>query len=201
MRAGAIFEGMESTPRLSEGKPLSLEEFEKLPDGDERRELVRGCLVREPPAGFEHGRLAARIAHLLLRHIQETSAEGRGGAVLGAETGFVLSRDPPTVRAPDVAFVSEERLPPRGERSGFAPLPPDLAVEIVSPSNRASEVLEKVLDYLQAGCRSVWIVDPRARAVTVYRSRTEMRLLTEGEALDGGEVLPGFRVRISDLFE
>lgn len=119
------------------------------------------------------------------------------GQVVTAETGFVLSDEPPTVRAPDVAFVSQGRLSFDHDR--FAPLAPDLAVEIVSPSNTVSEVQSKVVDYLDAGTQLVWVVEPRSRGITVYHSGKEIRLLTEGDEIEGGAVLPGFRVRVSEL--
>ncbi len=172
---------------------LSIEEFERLPDDGWRRDLVRGQVVCEPPAGFEHGRIAVQIASLLYAFVREREL----GTVVGAETGFVLHDKPPTVRAPDVAFVADGRL--ASDPVGFAPLAPDLAVEIVSPSNTVSEIQGKVVDYLDAGTRLVWVVDPRYRSITAYLSREEIRLLTEEEEIDGGAVLPGFRIKISEL--
>ncbi|MGH7587481.1 MAG: Uma2 family endonuclease [Gemmatimonadota bacterium] len=156
-------------------------------------ELVRGDVVREPLAGFEHGVVAARIASCLQTFVRRH----RLGKVVGA-SGFVLFDDPPTVRAPDVAFVARDRLP--ADPRGFARLAPDLAVEIVSPSNTISELQEKVFDYLDAGTPLVWVVEPRGRTVTVYRSRDEIRILTSGQEIEGGEVLPGFRIEVSEFF-
>lgn len=172
---------------------LSIDEFERLPDDGWRLELVRGQVVREPPAGFQHGRISARIAAILQAFVGE---HGLGEAV-GAETGFILCDEPPTVRAPDVAFVAAGRL--ATEPVGFAPLAPDLAVEIVSPSNTLSEIQDKVMDYLEAGARLVWVVDPRSRNVTTYSSRKDIQLLTEDEEIDGGTVLPGFRCTVAEL--
>ena len=107
-----------------------------------------------------------------------------------AEAGFQLAHDPDTVRAPDVAFVRAERFPPGGVK-GFFQGPPDIAVEVVSPSDRASEVAAKVQDWLQAGCSMVWVVDPENRTVTVHRSRKDITVLTEADMLTGGDVLPG----------
>lgn len=173
---------------------LTIEEFERLPDDGWRRELVRGRVVREGPAGCEHGEIAGWIAgelHVYLR-------ERRIGRVVTADTGFVLSVEPPTVRAPDVAFLREDQLD--FDRTRFAPLAPDLAVEIISPSNTMSEIHDKVLDYLDAGTRIVWVVDPGARTVAVYRSREDIRLIGVDGSLDGGDVLPGFRLPVSELF-
>lgn len=154
---------------------------------------MRGQVVREPPAGFQHGRIAVQIAALLHAFVRGHDL----GEVVGAETGFVLSDEPPTVRAPDVAFVAHGRL--ASDPVGFAPLAPDLAVEIVSPSNTLSEIQDKVIDYLEAGSRLVWVVDPCTRTVTTYRSREEIRLLTEDEEIAGEPVLPGFGLRVSEL--
>lgn len=174
---------------------LSIEEFERLPEDGWRRELVRGRVVKEPPTGFEHGGIAGRVAGLLHSFVSEHGL----GEVVTAETGFVLSDEPPTVRAPDVAFVAEARL--TFDPVGFAPLAPDLAVEIVSPSDTVSEIHSKVMDYLGAGARLVWVVEPRYRSVTVYRSREKIRLLTADEEIDGGTVLPGLRLNVSEIFQ
>jgi Uma2 family endonuclease len=119
--------------------------------------------------------------------------------VVTAETGFVLFDEPPTVRAPDVAFVVQNRLAFDPDR--FAPLAPDLAVEIVSPSNTLSEIHAKVTDYLEFGTRLVWVVEPRTRSVTIYRSREEIRLLAGDEEIDGEDVLPGFRTSLPEFFD
>jgi Uma2 family endonuclease len=178
----------------SETGTMTIEEFARLPDDGWRLELVRGHVVREPPAGFEHGGIAAWIAGEIHRFLREQPL----GRVVTADAGFVLYDEPPTVRAPDVAFVRRDRLD--FDTSRFAPLAPDLAVEVVSPSNTMSEIQEKVLDYLDAGTRMIWVVDPGPRIVTVYRSRDEIRILTGAEELDGGDVLPGFRVPVVELF-
>jgi Uma2 family endonuclease len=104
------------------------------------------------------------------------------------------------VRAPDVAFIARSRLPADGIPTGYWPFPPDLAVEIVSPTDRADAVQDKALDYLRCGVRAVWVVHPRSLSVTVFRSTTELRLLTVGDELDGGDVVPGFRMTVRDLF-
>lgn len=173
---------------------LTIDEFERLPDDGTRMELVRGQVVREPPAGFEHSWLGVEIAAILRQFVQARTL----GKVVGSDAGFVLFDEPPTVRAPDVAFVAKDRLTFDPKR--FAPLAPDLAVEIVSPSNTVTEIHGKVMDYLDAGTRVVWVVDPGSRSVTVYRSRDEIRLLTGDEELDGGPVLAGFRLRLPELF-
>ena len=185
---------MEADATDLETRLVTIEEFERLPEDGCRLELVRGQVVREPPAGFDHGGIAIGIASLLRRFVDENAL----GAVVGTDSGFVLFDDPPTVRAPDVAFVRENRLD--FDRTRFAPLAPDLAVEVLSPSNTMSEIHDKVLDYLDAGSSLVWVVDPYSRTITAYRSREEIRLLAADGELDGGDVLPGFRCKVSELF-
>lgn len=169
------------------------EELLDLPDDGFRYELVRGELRQMAPGGYEHGRVAARTARVLDGFV----SEHRLGEVVGAETGFVLARDPDTVRAPDAAFVAAERVPT--DRDGYAELAPDLVVEVVSPSDRAAEVADKVLMWLEAGCRMVWVLYPQRRAA-VHRPGGEARLLGPDDVLDGGEVLPGFALPVADLF-
>lgn len=175
---------------------LTVEEFERLPEVNEYRvELVRGRLVREPRPGAEHGCLTAELVARLHTHVRE-----RGLGRVATETGFLLADDPPTVRGPDVAFIAAERIRAEGVPTGFWRFAPDIAVEVVSPANSASEIQQKVLEYLAAGSRLVWVVDARSRSVTVYRHRNEIRVLMEGDALDGADVLPDFRLEIADLF-
>lgn len=174
---------------------LTIDEFERLADNGSQMELVRGQVVREPPAGFEHSAIGVGVGAILRQFVQEKAL----GKVVGADAGFVLFDEPPTVRAPDVAFVAQDRL--TFDTSRFAPLAPDLAVEIVSPSNTVSEIHQKVMDYLDAGTRVVWVMDPGSRSVTVYRSRDDVRWVTGDQELDAEPVLPGLRLRLSELFE
>ena len=185
---------MDATSQVAEPGPVTIEEFERLPDEPSRLELVRGHVVREPPAGFEHCGIGVQIATRLNTYVRQHAL----GKVVAGEPGFVLFDDPPTVRAPDVAFVARDRLP--ADPRGFPRLAPDLAVEIVSPSNTLSEIQDKIFDYLDAGTRLVWVVEPRGRTVTVYRSRDDIRILTSSQEIEGGEVLRGFRVEVSEFF-
>jgi Uma2 family endonuclease len=189
-----IFHFMEAhgTP---EAHTLTVEEFERLPDEDLYRiELVRGTIVREPRPGGEHGLISSELFSRLDRHVR---AAGLGRVLV--ETGFRLPGSPATVRGPDVAFLARERLPARAPRS-FWEGAPDLAVEVISPSDRWTRVQDKAFDYLDAGAREVWVVDPLARRVTVYRSRTESVVLGADSTLSGGTLLPGFELRLSELF-
>ncbi len=178
-------------------EPLTLQEFERLPEEDEFRvELVRGRLVREPRPGGRHGRIAFRVGFLI-----ERFAEVRGLGQVVMETGFLLAEDPPTVRGPDVAFIAQESLPAEGAPVGHWRYAPDLAIEVLSPSNSAAETLQKVADYLRSGSRLVWVVDPAAESVTIYSPRGDVRVVDDGDVLEGEDVLPGFRVEVADLFE
>jgi Uma2 family endonuclease len=160
-----------------------------------RHELVRGEVRGMSPSGPVHGFVAGRITRLLASCVDEADL----GWVFTADAGFVLARNPDTVRAPDVGFVRKDRLLTRYP-PGFFPGPPDLAVEVTSPSDSFTEVHEKALCWIEHGTRLVWVVDPIARRVSEYRSRQAARLLELGDELDGGEVVPGFRIRVRDLF-
>lgn len=159
-----------------------------------RCELVRGELRRLIPPGADHGRIAMRLGHRIAEH-----AEAKGlGTVYAAETGFLLARDPDTVRAPDVAFVRAGRAP-TPER-GYYPGAPDLAAEVLSHDDRPGHVREKVGEWLDAGALAVWVVDPRTRTVTVHEPGCDPRTLRDGERLHGGRVLPGFNLPVGDVF-
>ncbi len=147
------------------------------------------------PAGYDHGRFAWRVGVALDRF-----AVPRGlGELVSAETGFLIARNPDTVRAPDVAFVRADRVPPGGV-IGFFPGPPDIAVEVVSPGDRPSEVLAKVRDWQRAGAPLVWVVDPETRTVTAYCSPSEIVVLSAADTLVGGDVLPGFSLPVAEIF-
>lgn len=173
---------------------VTLEELATHPQGD-RSELVRGVLhVCEPPGGH-HGHLAARLALRLGAHVEQ---QGLGTVLV--EAGFVLSRRPDTVRAPDVSFVSRARLDPERVPDAFLPFAPDLAVEIISPVDRWTAVEGKVREYLDAGSSLVWIVDPSGRRVVVHHPDRPIQVLSDTEGLVGDEVVPGFRMLVVDLF-
>lgn len=176
-------------------RTITIEELEAMPDDGYRYELIRGELIRMSPVAFDHGGVANEIAWHLTNNVRST----RGGRVM-VEVGFILSHDPRHVVAPDVAFVSTERMPPRARRRHFVDGPPDLAVEVMSPSNSVHDINERVLDYLNAGTRLVWVVEPVLQTVTVWTPDRTARLLTADDVLDGGDVLPGFTVRVGDLF-
>ena len=175
---------------------LTAEELLDLPDDGNHYELVKGELRMMTPAGFEHGRVAGRINVLVGQYVLQNDL----GVVLAAETGFTLTRSPDTVRAPDVAFVSKNRIPPADQKHKFAELGPDLVVEVVSPNDRASEIEEKVRDYLDAGVRLIWVVYPATQTITEHRPSTAVRCLAATDELQGYDILPGFCCRVAEVF-
>lgn len=177
-------------------RPVTAEELLRMPDDGFRYELVKGELRKMPPAGNEHGYRAAEIASELRNHVKANGL----GRVYAAETGFLIHADPDTVRAPDAAFISRERLERVGPVGGYWPGAPDLAVEVVSPNDRHTDVVEKALDWLDAGCRMVLVVDPKQHTVTVYRSREDIRILTESDTINRADVLPGFSLPVTEIF-
>lgn len=160
-----------------------------------RCELVRGELIAMPPAGEEHGDVAMNVGALLQVYVKQR----RLGKVYAAETGFKIESDPDTVRAPDVAFVRADRLGPRPSKKFFRG-PPDLAVEVLSPDDRMGEMLAKIHQWLDSGCRAVWLVDPETRTVTVYRSQSQIVTLGISDTLTGEDVVPGFAMPVADVF-
>ena len=161
---------------------------------DKRTELVRGVLIVREPAGSTHGRVAMNLGIELGVHVKATGA----GQVFAAETGFKLATNPDTVRAPDIAFVRRERMPPP-DWAGYPALAPDLVVEVLSPGDRPGEVLAKVADWLSAGVRLVWVVDPERRLARVYRHDGSETIVTADGALDGEDVLPGFTCPLASI--
>ena len=162
-----------------------------------RYELVDGELRRMAPAGHEHGRVALNLAWRLGQH----ASTHRLGTVYAAETGFLIRRDPDTVRAPDIAFIAKARADAARTTRGYFPGAPDLAVELVSPSDTFSEVEEKVFEWLDAGSIGVVVVDPRRRRVTVSRGKQDICVLGENDTLDLSFVLAGFSIPVAELFE
>ena len=177
-------------------KHISAEELLQMPDDGLRRELVNGELRTMTPAGHPHGRIAVRMTWPLAQHVEENGL----GAVYAAETGFVLSRDPDTVRAPDVAFVRRERVEEVGEAGGYWPGAPDLVIEVVSPDDAYADVEGKVSEWLRAGTRMVVVVDPSNRTARVHRSPTDVTTLLEDGEIDGGDVVPGWRLPTRKIF-
>ena len=176
-------------------KRFSLSDYAALDESENEylTELVDGVVVREPRPGRPHGRLQARLAY----HLE--SWAGGHGAEVTVESGYVLSEEPATVRGPDVAVVLDPgaavEQPPGWLRGA-----PDVAVEVLSPSDTATAIHIKTSDYLAAGARLVWIVDPVLRTVTIHRPDGSARVLGEDDTLGGEDVLEGFTVRVTELF-
>ncbi len=184
---------MKETPTRSR---VTLEEYERLRDEPGyRSEVSRGWLVREPQPGAWHGEVTGRLYREL-----DAFVRARGLGKVTNQTGFELSREPLTVRGPDVGFVRRARVPAEPP-AGFWPGAPDLAVEVVSPSNTLSELQEKVIEYFDAGATQVWVIESRTRSVIVYHSLTDIAVLREPESLSAGDLLPGFAMPIAHLFE
>ncbi len=175
---------------------VTADELLHMPDDGYKNELVEGRLIRMPPPGFSHGLIAARFAGALLQFVDVR----RLGAV-AVETGYKLARDPDTVRGPDVSFVRRERIEATGKPRGYWSGPPDLAVEVLSPDDRPSEMTRKVREYLTHGVRMVWVIEPDDRTVTVHQPHVDPVTLTREQELDGGDVVPGFRCAVSRLFD
>lgn len=176
-------------------QPLTVEAFETMPlEG--RWELIDGELVEMSPSGEEASSIGLTIGAIVWSHVRAH----RLGRVYGADGGFVLFPDRDTVRAPDVAFVRKDRVPHGEARKHFARLAPDLAVEVLSPTDRPSDVVAKVEMYQEAGVPLIWLVDPEVQSVTVIAAGETTRVLRSTETLDGGAVLPGFSVPVAELF-
>jgi Uma2 family endonuclease len=179
---------------------VTVEDLASLEGDGYRYDLLDGNLIRVSPAGFRHGRLAAEVARRLGNFLVEHPDLG---VVVGAETGFRLSRNPDTVLGPDAAVVLSGRLPPSEAQIGFLELAPDLAVEIVSPTDRSTTVSGKVDAYLTAGVRLVWVIEPARRFVRVYSAGgSEQQLQADrGEMLRADALIPGFSLALAELFD
>ena len=180
------------------GKRMTAEELWRMPDDGMRHELIYGELRTMAPSSGEHGWIALNVGGPLREHVRAMAL----GRAFAAETGFMLARDPDLVRAPDAAFVSRERVEALGRVEGFWPGAPDLAVEVVSPGDTHAEVTEKALAWLAAGSRMVLVADPSRHAVTVYRSREDIRILVSeaGDVIDGADVVPGWKLPVAEVF-
>lgn len=177
---------------------LTAEQFARLPepaDGS-KQELVRGEIVTMPPPGFRHGEVTLQVGFLL-----KTFLKGRPLGRVVIETGVRTEHNPDTVRGPDVSYWSFDRLPGTRKIVSYPKMPADLCVEVRSPSNKPRKLLAKVAEYLRAGVRTVWVVDPKDETVTVFRRPGRGSKLQRDDVLTAEDVLPGFRCLVSELFE
>lgn len=181
---------MAETARL-----VTAEELARYPDDGYKYELVEGRVIRMSPPGFAHGRIAARVAVLLDQYARPADL----GTVL-VELGVKLAANPDTVRAPDVAFVRRDRIPtppPKGYWQGAA----DLAVEVLSPDDRPSEIQRKIQEYLACGTAAVVVIDPDDRTASVFRPSAEVLTRSGHDELDLSDVIAGFRCHVREIFE
>jgi Uma2 family endonuclease len=178
------------TPQL-----LTAQAFWQLPETEQQRELVQGEVIETMPPGGRHG----IIALVLGARLHTWAQQGSSGYV-GVESGFILSRNPDTVRAPDVFYVRAERIPEGGVPEAFWDMAPDLAVEIVSPSESAAEVRDKVRDYLSAGTPLVWVIYPHSQEVMVHTPDGAAQTYSGQDVLQHADILPGFTCVAADLF-
>lgn len=174
---------------------MTADELWRLPKVDKLYELVQGELITMPPAGYNHGAVGMTLGALLFAHVRIKNL----GCVTGPDTGFMLARDPDTVRAPDVSFVRRDRLPD--------PLPvkywegaPDLAVEVLSPSDSATEMDAKVQEYLDAGTTEVIVITPKLKLVKIFRHGQTATVLRSGDILRDLESVPGFQCDVDEIF-
>ena len=175
---------------------MTAEQLARLPDAGNRYELVLGELRMMSPAGNRHGDTAMNLAGLLWNHVRAN----RLGKVYAAETGFLLTRDPDTVRAPDVSFVWQDQLTQYHDHSGFLPLAPDFVAEVVSLSDSFVQVEQKALAWLEAGVRLVLVVEPENRTIREYVTKDTIRIWRAQDELDVSEVVPGWKLRVADVF-
>ncbi len=180
---------------------MTAEELWDMPDiPGKQLELVRGELIEVPTPGAIHNVIADVIADVIRHFLRVFVTERRLGIVFGDNMGYVLQRGPDTVRVPDVSFVAWERVPETGIPEGSWLIPPDLAVEVVSPNDHANDMYDKAREYVESGVRIVWVLWPKRRAVSVHTRDAKTAELGPDDTLDGGDVLPGFSVRVGDLF-
>ena len=177
-------------------KLLTADDLLRLDAEGVRGELIRGELSETMPAGHRHGKIITKLIMRLGTFIEPRKL----GALVGSDSGVWLERDPDTVREPDLAFFSAEKIPLDADIPGYAEEAPDLVVEVVSPSDRRAAINDKALMWLRYGARLVWVVYPEARAVDVHREGRPVAALGENDALDGMDVIPGFSCPVLDIF-
>jgi Uma2 family endonuclease len=176
---------------------LTAEEFAALPLDGLRSELIEGELHTMPPTFDDHGEITMRLSLILGRHL----VDQRLGRLYAAETGFLIARNPDSVRAPDIAFIQRDRLPSPRPAPGWVSVIPDLVVEVASSGDRPAEVRQKAAMWLDAGVQLVWVVLPGERTVEVYRDGAAVVRLDERATLDGGDVVTDFSTLVAAIFD
>ena len=185
-----------TTTTTTEAKLLTADDLLRLYGEGVRGELIRGVLCETMPTGQEHGEIVVSLSGALWNFVSPR----RLGRLTASDSGVWLERDPDTVREPDVAFFSIAKAPLGARVTGYSEVAPDLVVEIVSPSDSRREVHDKAHMWLSHGVRLVWVVHPETRTVEVYRPDGDAATLSESDALDGLDVLPGFTCAVSAVF-
>lgn len=180
---------------MSPARTITDEELLQLPKDGHKYEVVDGELVAMSPAGMRHEAIVTELAAILRNFVVEHAL----GRVFGPDLLYVLSSG--NKRGPDVSFIAADRYAALPADTVFPAIAPDLAVEVLSPSDRMKPVLDKVGEYLDAGVRLVWVIDPWKRQAVVYRTATEGRFISADGDLDGEDVLPGFRCPLADLLD
>jgi Uma2 family endonuclease len=175
---------------------VTAEQLLQMKDDGFRYDLIEGELDKMPLAGGRHGQVAATLGSFLLVHAKHN----RLGEVLAAETGFLMARNPDVVLGPDVSFICAERVPAQGLPDGYFLGAPDLAVEVISPSQSRPSIERKAAIFLAHGAQAVVILDPKRRTATIHRPNSPVKTLNEADTLDLGFVVPGFSVPLADLF-
>ena len=186
---------MSAVLELTAKRLLTADEVFAMPNTKFGVELVKGELIRKMPTGILPGIIVARLAAALSVFVRQRKL----GEVLGAETGFKLQLNPDTLRAPDVSFLSREKFLQVKNISKFFSGAPDLAIEVISPSETFQDVQEKIEEYLAAGVPLIWIIRPKQLTITVYRPNRELKVLHEADELDGEDIIPGFHCLIEEI--
>jgi len=182
---------------MSTSTLVTAEELMAMPTGlGNRYELVAGEVRIMSPSGWAHGKVVGKLHVRLGYYIEQQNL----GTIFGAETGFRLASNPDTVRAPDIAFIANDKLPSEQPQEVFWPGAPDLVVEVLSPNDRLAEVDQKISEWLVAGSGEVWVVDPKLETITIYRSRIDVEVRTANDMLIGDPVVPGFSCPVAELF-
>ena len=178
-------------------KPITAEELLEMDAKGKRGELIRGVFCPVMSAGEEHGAIVSNLVILLGVVVKPN----RLGRILASDSGVQVETDPDTVREPDIAFISSERRPPGSVVKGYTEIPPDLVVEVVSPSDSMREVNDKARMWVDAGVRLVWVLWPETKMIEVHRSGEPVVTLRENDTLTGGEALPQFSCPVAEVFE
>ena len=186
-----------TTRSVTDTKTLTANDLLRLYSKGVRGELIKGEFHETMSAGVTHGKVVINIAGELRSFVRPR----RLGSLMGSDTGILLERDPDTVREPDIAYISAERMSLGVDMPGYSEIVPDLVVEVVSPRDTQQEVDNKVRMWLSYGSRLVWAVYPSTRTVNVHPASGPSSTLTEDDILDGGDVLPGFSWNVSDVFD